>query len=129
MLPLGTMQQRKTHRVTFCAWIRLINLPFECWTVARVAALVSGFGRFEKADATTKAVTDLRAFRCQITLDSLTDIPQNLSIVLREEVFSIIVHLESWERAVDEANQGPLTPPHVDPNNGYNQSRDRGNSP
>nr|CAD1832996.1 unnamed protein product [Ananas comosus var. bracteatus] len=77
----------RSHRVTFHAWIRLINLPFECWTVARVVALVSGFGRFEKADATTKA------------------------------------------RAVDEANQDPPAPPHIDPNNGYDQSRDRGNSP
>lgn len=46
--------------MSYKAWIRLINLPFECWTVDRVAALVGDFGRFIKADEITKAMTDLR---------------------------------------------------------------------
>uniref|UniRef100_A0A6V7QWR7 CCHC-type domain-containing protein n=1 Tax=Ananas comosus var. bracteatus TaxID=296719 RepID=A0A6V7QWR7_ANACO len=58
----GHYRNARPHRASFRAWIRLINLPFECWTVARVAALVGGFGRFVKADETTKAMTDLRAF-------------------------------------------------------------------
>lgn len=54
----------RPHRVSYRAWIRLINLSFESWTVARVAAMVCGFGRFIKADEPTKAMTDFRAFRC-----------------------------------------------------------------
>lgn len=50
--------------------------------MARVAALVSGFRRFIKADDVTKAMMDLRAYRCQIAFDSLSSIPQNLSVIL-----------------------------------------------
>ncbi|OAY70654.1 hypothetical protein ACMD2_25377 [Ananas comosus] len=107
----GPYRDARPHRMVYRAWIRLINLPFECWTVPRVAAIVCGFGRFIKADEVTKAMTDLRAFRCQIILDTLTDIPQNLSIVLGEERYPVMVHLESWERAVDEARGDPPGPP------------------
>lgn len=58
---------------------------------------MGGFGRFVKADAATRAMTDLRAFRCQVILDSLRDVPQNLSVVLGEEAFSVMLHIESWE--------------------------------
>lgn len=71
---------------------------------------MGGFGRFIKADATTRALTDLRAYRCQIVLDSLLDVPQNLSIVLGEEVFSVMVHLVSWER-IDVGGGGTPPPP------------------
>lgn len=73
--PCGQYRNARPHQASLRAWIRLINLPFECWMVARVAAMVSGFGRFVMADETTKVMTNLRAFRCQITLDSITDIP------------------------------------------------------
>nr|CAD1833671.1 unnamed protein product [Ananas comosus var. bracteatus] len=76
--PWGRDRDARAHRVRYKAWIRLINLPFEIWSVARVAALVSSFGRFIKADEVTKAMTDLRAFRCQIALDSIYSILQNL---------------------------------------------------
>nr|CAD1819186.1 unnamed protein product [Ananas comosus var. bracteatus] len=107
----GPYRDARPHRMAYRAWIRLVNLPFECWTVPRVAALVCGFGRFVKADEVTKAMSDLRAFRCQIILDTLTDIPQNLAIILGEERFPVMVHLESWERAVDEAHGDPPGPP------------------
>nr|CAD1830281.1 unnamed protein product [Ananas comosus var. bracteatus] len=77
----------------------------------RVAAIVGGFGRFVKADATTRATTDLRAFRCQIVLDSVFDVPQNLSIVLGEVLYSVMVHLESWERIEDVADGDPPISP------------------
>nr|CAD1821552.1 unnamed protein product [Ananas comosus var. bracteatus] len=94
----------------YCA-ICLINLPFEIWIVARVAALVSGFGRFIKADDVTKAMADLHAYRCQIAFDSLSSIPQNLSVILGEELFSIMVHLESWERIEEARVEAPPAPP------------------
>ncbi|XP_020112299.1 uncharacterized protein LOC109726877 [Ananas comosus] len=131
----GQYRTARPHRVCFKAWIRLINLPFECWTVARVAALVGGFGRFIKADDTTKAMTDLRAFRCQINLDSLREIPQNLSIVLGEEIFSVMVHLESWERVAAGNGGEPPAPPrdgaemgNQDPGPGDRRGRAQGNN-
>nr|CAD1831643.1 unnamed protein product [Ananas comosus var. bracteatus] len=108
--PWGQYRSVRPHRVSHRAWIRLINLPFECWTIARVAALVGGFERFVKADDITKGMTNLRTFRCQITLDSLRDIPQNMAIVLEEEVFSVRIHLESWERVTDAAGEDPPPP-------------------
>lgn len=92
--PWGRYRDARPHRVLYKAWIRLINLPFEIWSVARVAALVSSFGRFIKADDVTKAMTDLRAFRCQIALDSIYNIPQNLSVIVDEELYPVMVHLE-----------------------------------
>nr|CAD1843444.1 unnamed protein product [Ananas comosus var. bracteatus] len=58
----GPYRDAQPHQMGFRAWIKLINLPFECWTVARVAAIVCGFGRFVKANEATKPMTDLRAF-------------------------------------------------------------------
>lgn len=82
----GRYRDARPHCVQCKVWIRLINLPFEIWSVARVAALISGFGRFIKADDVTKAMTDFRAFRCHIALDSLSSIPQNLSVIVGEEL-------------------------------------------
>nr|CAD1822737.1 unnamed protein product [Ananas comosus var. bracteatus] len=33
-------------QLTFKAWVELVKLPFECWSEARVAAIVNGFGRY-----------------------------------------------------------------------------------
>nr|CAD1837335.1 unnamed protein product [Ananas comosus var. bracteatus] len=126
--PWGLYRNTRPHRLPLRAWIRLINLPFECWTVTRVAAMVGGFGRFVKADETTKAMTDLRAFRCQITLDSLGDIPHYLSVVLGEELFAVTVHLESWERALEGGNNGPSAPLHNGSENGIDHGREGDNN-
>nr|CAD1841252.1 unnamed protein product [Ananas comosus var. bracteatus] len=112
--PWGQYRYVRHHRVQYRAWIRLINLPFEIWTVARVAALVSGFGRFIKADEATKAMKDLRAFRCQIALDSIYSIPQNLSVIIGEELFPVMIHLERWERQEDRGDNAPPAPPRND---------------
>lgn len=58
-----------------------------------------------KANATFRVVTDLRVFRCQIVLYSLLDVPLNLSVVLGKELYSVMVHLESWER-IDNGGGG-----------------------
>lgn len=76
-----------------------------------MATIVGGFGRFVKADATTRATTDLLAFRCQIVLDSVFYVPQNLSIMLGEVLYSVMVHLESWERIEDGGDGDPSIPP------------------
>nr|CAD1832665.1 unnamed protein product [Ananas comosus var. bracteatus] len=112
--PWGQYRYARPHRVLFKAWIRLVNLPFEIWTVARVAALVSSFGRFIKADSATKAMTDLRAFRCQIALDSINNVPENLSVIVGEELFPVRVHLERWERTDEGGAEVPPAPPRDD---------------
>uniref|UniRef100_A0A6V7QYG8 CCHC-type domain-containing protein n=1 Tax=Ananas comosus var. bracteatus TaxID=296719 RepID=A0A6V7QYG8_ANACO len=116
--PWGQYRYARPHRSRVRAWIRLINLPFEIWTVPRVAAMVSGFGRFVKADSVTKAMTDLRAFRCQVVLDSVRDVPQNLSIVLDEEQHPVMVHIESWERIEEGGRGDPPVPPRNGPEEG-----------
>nr|CAD1841865.1 unnamed protein product [Ananas comosus var. bracteatus] len=112
--PWGQYRDARPHRVQFKAWIRLLNLSFEIWSVARVAALISSFGRFIRADAATKAMTDLRAYRCQIALDSIYNIPQNLSVIVGEELFPVMVHLERWERAEEGGVEAPPAPPRND---------------
>lgn len=119
--PWGRYRDARPHRVQYKAWIRLINLSFEIWSVARVAALVSSFGRFIKADNITKAMTDLRAFRCQITLDSIYNILQNLSVIVDEESFSVMVHLERWERV----DAGRVDAPPAPPRDGDGNARER----
>uniref|UniRef100_A0A6V7QXD9 DUF4283 domain-containing protein n=1 Tax=Ananas comosus var. bracteatus TaxID=296719 RepID=A0A6V7QXD9_ANACO len=111
LLSLGRHWNARPHRSGYRAWIRLLNLPFECCTIPRVAAIVGGFGRFVKADAVSRANLDLRAFRCQIVLDSLLDVPQNLSVVLGDEVFAVMVHLEHWERIEEGGRVDPPQPP------------------
>nr|CAD1835713.1 unnamed protein product [Ananas comosus var. bracteatus] len=123
--PWGQYRDARPHPVQYKAWIRLISLPFEIWTVPRVAALVSGFGRFIKADGPTKALTDLRAFRCQIALDSVFSIPQNLSVIVGEERFPVIVHLEMWERFEQGGDNAPPGPPRLDQDEAGGPAGDR----
>nr|CAD1839827.1 unnamed protein product [Ananas comosus var. bracteatus] len=123
--PWGRHRDVRPHRVLYKAWIRLINFPFEIWSVARVAALVSSFGRFIKADNVTKAMTDLQAFRCQIALDSIYNIPQNLSVIVGEELFPVMVHLERWERADVGGVDAPPAPPRDGDGNGGERADDR----
>lgn len=54
----GQYRHTTPHRLPFKAWINLINLPFECWSIPRVAAIVGGFGRFLRADENSKSMTD-----------------------------------------------------------------------
>nr|CAD1829394.1 unnamed protein product [Ananas comosus var. bracteatus] len=102
--PDDLREAQRYYRLGYSAWIKLMGLPFECWTVARVAAMVSSFRRFLRADDVTESMSDLRAFRCQIATDSLGSIPQNLNLVLGEDLLTVQVHLESWERT--DANDG-----------------------
>ncbi len=98
----GPYWNARTHRSHFSTWIQLRNVPFECWTPARVASMISGFGRFIRADDTSKNMNDLRAYRCRIAVDDIREIPQRLAIVLGDEIIDIIVHLESSEQIQEE---------------------------
>ncbi len=82
-------------RLSYKAWITIVNLPFECWSAARVAALVNGFGRFLHSDDATENFHDLAGFRCEIAMDELADIPDSLSISMADIVVTVPVRLES----------------------------------
>lgn len=81
--------------ITLKVWIRLVNLPFECWSESRVASIVNGFGRFLKADENSLNVFDLTSFRCQIAVEDPSDIPENLAITMGDLTVPVSVVLES----------------------------------
>nr|CAD1824631.1 unnamed protein product [Ananas comosus var. bracteatus] len=105
----GQYRHTTPFRLPFKAWIRLSNLPFECWSIPRVAAIVGGFGRFLRADKNSKSMNDLRAYRCRVAIHALTDVPQNVSLIVGDEMFPILVTIESWEEDHGAAAQPPAT--------------------
>lgn len=60
--------------ISYRAWIRLARLPFECWSSHCVSAIVSSFGWVLRADDDSIRMTNLFAYRCQVTMDHLSDI-------------------------------------------------------
>nr|CAD1830161.1 unnamed protein product [Ananas comosus var. bracteatus] len=106
----GQYRHTTPHRLPFKAWIKLFNLPFECWSIPRVATIVGGFGRFLRADENSKSMTNLRAYRCRIAVHELTDIPHNLSLILGDESFPVMVSIDSWEEDTGVDGQPPPLP-------------------
>ncbi len=82
-------------RISYKAWIRIENLPFECWSANRVSAVVNGFGRFLKADDSSTNMMDLTGFRCSVAVDDLADIPEHLAISLGDIVITVPIRIES----------------------------------
>ncbi len=121
----GPYWNARPHQTSFAAWIQLRNVPFECWTSARIASMVSSFERFIRADDTSKNMTDLRAYRCRIAVDDIGEIPQRLTIVLGDEVLDIAVHMESSERVRDGGGDDPPPPAPSGPNGGRRDSDPR----
>ncbi len=111
----GQYRNARIHRPAFAAWIQLRNVPFECWTAPRIASMVSGFGRFVRADENSKNMTDLRTYRCRIVVDDVSEIPHRLSIILGEEVLAVHVHVESTERLRMGGDAIPPPPPAAGP--------------
>nr|CAD1824988.1 unnamed protein product [Ananas comosus var. bracteatus] len=104
--------------LTYNVWIRLVCLPYECWSSRTVAALVGGFGRFIRADDFSTRMVDLTGYRCLISVNFLSDIPKNLEITVGDHSLSVLIQLERWGRrdVVDPGNpltNGPMvtTPP------------------
>ncbi len=81
-------------RLSYKAWITIVSLPYECWTEARVSALVSCFGRYLRADDATANLHDLAGFRCEVAVDDASDIPESLAISLGDIVVTVPVRLE-----------------------------------
>ncbi len=105
------------------AWIKIVNLPFECWSEECVTAIVHGFGRFLRADTNSINLVDLIGFRCLIAIDDLTDIPEHLSISMGDLIVFASVRIESTtpfggdDRGIpfvggDPSKAGDQTDPH-----------------
>ncbi len=73
--------------------------------------MVCGFGRFIRADETSKNLTDLRAYRCKIAVDDVREIPQRLDIVMGDESLEIFIHLESSEHIQGAGGDHQHPPP------------------
>nr|CAD1843610.1 unnamed protein product [Ananas comosus var. bracteatus] len=84
--------------LTYNVWIRLVCLPYECWSSRTVAALVGGFGRFIHADDFSTRMVDLTGYRCLIFVNFLSDIPKNLEITVGDHSLSVLIQLERWGR-------------------------------
>ncbi len=82
-------------QLSYKAWIKIISLPYECWTEPKVAAIVNGFGRFLRSDDPSSNMFDLTGYRCQIAVDDLSDIPESLVITFGDISITTPVRLES----------------------------------
>ncbi len=72
-------------------WIKLFNLPFECWSKSRVSSIVNDFGRYLRADNSSRNLLELDFFKCQVVIDDPTNIPKKLFITLGDCIVSIRV--------------------------------------
>ncbi len=62
--PWDPNQNAEYTRLSYKAQIKIINLPFECWSSSHVSAIVGGFGRFLRADDNSTNILDMTGFRC-----------------------------------------------------------------
>nr|CAD1843445.1 unnamed protein product [Ananas comosus var. bracteatus] len=93
--------------LTYKAWIRLVSLPYECWSSRTVAALVSGFGRFIRLDDSSARMVDLSGYRCLVAVNHLSDIPENLEICFGDLSLSVLIQLERSGRSEEERCANP----------------------
>nr|CAD1842547.1 unnamed protein product [Ananas comosus var. bracteatus] len=96
--PWNPYERARRAQLTYNVWIRLVSLPYECWSSRTVAALVGGFGRFIRADDFSVRMVDLTGYRCLVSVDYLSDIPENLEITVGDSSLSVLIQLERWGR-------------------------------
>ncbi len=88
-------QNADISSLSYKAWVKIGNLPFECWSTPRVSGIVSGFGRFLRVDDNSVNIVDMSGFRCLVAVDDLTDIREHLAISLGDVVITVPVRIES----------------------------------
>lgn len=66
----------------------------ECWSEPRVTSIVNEFNRYLRADENTLNIYVIIGFRCQIAIEDLADILENLAMTMGDISLSIIIHLE-----------------------------------
>ncbi len=107
-------------RIRSKAWIKLMNLPFECWTESKVSSIVSSFGKFLRSDEGSLNMLDLVGFRCQIAVDEIADIPESFSLTMGDITLPVPVRLESTTPFGGEDRGTPFAG--GDPNEGADQT-------
>nr|CAD1817515.1 unnamed protein product [Ananas comosus var. bracteatus] len=101
-------QRLRRASLTYNVWIRLVCLPYECWSSRTVAGLVGGFGRFIRGDDFSIRMVDLTGYRCLVAVNYLSDIPENLEVTVGDYSLSVLIQLERWGRRDVPA---PANPP------------------
>ncbi len=94
-VPWDPLRYATPSFLTYKAWIRLVNLPFECWSAHKVSTIVCGFGRFIKADDNSSNMVDMMWYRCLIAVDDLADIPEHLAITLGDVTVTVLVQIDN----------------------------------
>nr|CAD1820321.1 unnamed protein product [Ananas comosus var. bracteatus] len=85
--------------LSYNVWVRLVSLPFECWSSRSVATIVDGFGRFIRADDFSVRMVDLTGYRCLIAVNHLSDIPENINLTFGDSSMSMLIQIERWTRS------------------------------
>ncbi len=80
-------------RLTYKVWIKLVNLPYECWAENRVSAIINGFGRYLRTDESSRSLLDFNFFKCQVAVDDPADISENLFITMGDIIVNVRVIL------------------------------------
>lgn len=75
-----------------------------------MGALISGFGKFLRADDFTTRMADLTGYRCLIAVNHLLDIPENLEITFGDISISVLIQLKRWISDRDVGRENPLSP-------------------
>nr|CAD1822782.1 unnamed protein product [Ananas comosus var. bracteatus] len=75
-LPWNPYSGLRRASLAYNVWIRLVCLPYECWSSRTVAAMVGEFGRFIRADDFSIRMVDLTGYRCLVSVNHLSDIPK-----------------------------------------------------
>ncbi len=81
-------------RLSLKVGIRLLKLPFECWTEQSVSAMVCGFARFLQADEQSLAFENLSGFKCIVAVDAVVDIPEFLSVSMGDFTVTVPIRIE-----------------------------------
>ncbi len=111
--PWEPLRNAERSRLSSKAWIRLMKLPFECWSEDRVSAMVCGFARFLHADEQSIEFGDLSGFKCLIAVDSLTDIPETLVVSMGDYIVTVPIRIEGTgpfggeDHGIPLAGEGP----------------------
>ncbi len=76
-------------RLRFKVWIKLMGLPYECWSEGKVSAVVNDFGRYLRADDSSRDLLDINFYKCKVAVEDPADVPENLYLTMGD----LLVHI------------------------------------
>ncbi len=80
-------------------WIRLHHWPLDCWNRDDVLAAVSSFGALWETDDACNMLREVSFYRANIRCNNFRDIPTSLLLRIDDRRFTILIEIESWEKA------------------------------